>query len=373
MTLFKLSKACSYVVYGALKLLPTNPRKVVFLSRQADTPSIDAKLVIAELKRRSSDVVAVTMCKRDESTLGNHVALIWFMIASMYHLATSKVCVLDSFWPMTSFLKHKEDLKIIQMWHSIAKVKQSGLITVGRPGGRSTEVAKVLRMHEGYDFVIAGGKAWNQFYCESFGITEDVIRNVGLPRIDYLIDNRDRVREEFFEKHPELQEKPIVLYAPTFRRSGDAGVEDLLAAFDYERFNLVVKAHPNQKIDVAGYPVHTCPEFTAREMLLVSAFVVTDYSAIAAEAAAVDVRTAYYVHDYDQYARDNGLNIDLFEVMPGCVFRDARDVVAILGDSYPQEAFERYKETYLFDGLGHSAEAIADVIINEAGLLCEAK
>ena len=66
------------------------------------------------------------------------------MFKSMYHLATSRVCVLDSYWPPVSLLKHKEELRVIQIWHAIGKIKQSGLQSVGKKSGRKAEYADFL-------------------------------------------------------------------------------------------------------------------------------------------------------------------------------------------------------------------------------------
>ena len=94
------------------------------------------------------------------------------ILKTMYHLSTSKVCVLDSYSLPVSILHHKKSLKVIQIWHSMGKIKQSGYQTLDKPSGRSSKMAKLLNMHKNYDIVVAGARAWNDAYCKSFGITE---------------------------------------------------------------------------------------------------------------------------------------------------------------------------------------------------------
>lgn len=106
----------------------------------------------------------------------------------------------------------------------MGKIKASGRQTVGKPQGWNKDVARLMRMHEGYDYVIAGGKAWNAAYEASFGIDESKILNLGLPPSSYLLDNRKRLRKKILARYPQLANKPVVLYAPTFRRGGGVGL-----------------------------------------------------------------------------------------------------------------------------------------------------
>lgn len=356
--------------YAPLKVFPVNFKKVLFLSRQSDETSLDAVLLIEELRGRCPDLEVVCICCRVEKTLSSKLRFANCLLASLYHLATSKVCILDSYWPPVSILKHKSELKVIQMWHALGKVKQSGQQALDRPGGRERRVADVLKMHQGYDFVIAGGEAWNRFYCESFGVSESSIRNIGLPRIDHLVRNAEAVRERIVASYPLLGDKQVILYAPTFRRVGGTSLSALLDVLDLERFCVIAKPHPNQEIGT-DCRVTECPTVSAMDLLTVAEYLITDYSAISLEAAALGVKTVYYVYDYDLYRETTGLNIDLYAEMPGCVFQDAADIPAILSDRYPYESFERYRSKYLFNCVGESAKEIADVVFFEAGLAAE--
>ena len=105
------------------------------------------------------------------------------------------------------------------------------------------------------------------------------------------------------------------------------------------------------------------------ELLAVADFVITDYSAIAVEAAVVGVKTFYYLYDYDVYQEQNGLNLDIPAEFPELVFFEARSLVKALDKEYPTAAFQRYRDKYLFENLGHSTQSIVDAI-DEKGKLC---
>ncbi|WP_262927845.1 CDP-glycerol glycerophosphotransferase family protein [Microbacterium sp. NIBRBAC000506063] len=289
---------------------------------------------------------------------------------SLYHLATAKVCVLDSYWPAVSMLRHRDSLVVYQIWHSLGKIKQTGMQSLGREQGRAAELAHGMRMHEGYDYVVAGAEVWNPQYCASFGVEPAQLLNFGLPRADYLFHNRGKIAERVLARYPELAEKPVVLYVPTFRRGFSAdGARKLAAALDLDRFTLVVKKHPSDTLAMPEQPHLVCPEFSGTELLTVAEYVITDYSSIALEAALIDAKTYYFLYDYERYMSGNGINIDLETEMPHCVFRDADDLQAALTKEYPMAELRRYRDTFVLPDPGHSTADLVDHIF-EAGGLC---
>lgn len=361
------------LIYGVLKLFPARKNKVLFLSRQSNTLTLDFRLTQEELEREAPDIEIVTICHRLEGEGSGAASFAKSTLRSMYHLATSSVCVLDAYWPAVSLLHHKKSLTVIQMWHALGKIKQSGYQTLGKESGRSAEIARLMKMHEGYDYIIAGGRAWNSFYCQSFNTTEDKLINCGLPRIDYLLETEKQNREAVLAAYPEFQDKKVVLYAPTFRRNIELRWQGLaeIAGEDSD-FVLVIKGHPNQRIELGKLPdkqgIYTCPAFTSGEILAACDFLITDYSAIAIEGAVLDKPTDYFVYDYEEYRKKNGMNIDLFEEMPGCVFRNAEALIENLREGeYNRQALESYRKRYLPENLGNSTKEICALILRNLG------
>ena len=361
-------------IYFFLKLLPARHNKAVFLSRQSNELTLDFKRVQEELKRQQPDVEIVTLCNRLEGEKsGGLVHFAVTTLKSMYHMATSRVCVLDAYWPAVSILNHKKSLTVIQMWHALGKIKQSGYQTLGKESGRGEDIARLMKMHENYDYIIAGGKAWNPYYCASFGTTEDKLVNCGLPRIDHLLETAQSNREAVLETYPQFAGKTIILYAPTFRRNIELHWEQLVDAVaeanrkENDKYVLVVKGHPNQKLETEGKAgVYDCPEFKAVDLLAVCDYLVTDYSAIAIEGAILSRPTWYFVYDYEEYREKNGMNIDLFDVMPGCVYRSGAELMEHLsGEPYPNSVLDAYRKNYLPENLGTSTKQITELILKK--------
>lgn len=352
------------IFYGILKLLPTKENRVVFFSRQDNELSLDFRLLKDQLEKQCPSVEVKTICCRLGDDNKNYFKFAMAMLKSMVYLATARVCVLDAYWPTVSMLNHKKSLTVIQMWHALGKIKKSGYQTLDKDFGRSGHVARKMNMHEKYDIIIAGGKAWNPMYCASFGTTEDKLLNIGLPRIDYLLETAKINKHAVLEKYPQFKDKTVLLYAPTFRRNDSTAWSNLLNEIDFEKYILIVKAHPNQAITWDNENVYDCPEFKAVDLLSTCDYLITDYSAIAIEGAIVGANTYYYLYDYEEYREKNGMNIDIFEEMPGCAFRNAQDLMkAIDQGDYPIDVFESYKKRFLPENLGKSTQLLAETVI----------
>ncbi|MCQ2551221.1 MAG: CDP-glycerol glycerophosphotransferase family protein [Clostridia bacterium] len=363
--IIKIFKAILSFIYMLIKLLPTRKNRVIFLSRQDSQLSLDFRLLKEELEKEDVDIKYI--CSRLGDGDKNYLKFGLAMLKSMVYLATARVCVIDAYWPAVSMLKHKKDLCVIQMWHALGKIKKSGYQTLDKEFGRSKKMSELLNMHEGYTYIVAGGKAWNPMYMASFNTTEDKLVNIGLPRIDHLLSTRDSNREKVLSIYPEFKDKKVILYAPTFRRNDSNAWEKLLEEIDFEQYYLIVKAHPNQKLTWDNENVYSCPEFKAVDLLSTADYLITDYSAIAIEGAILNTKTYYYLYDYQEYRDKNGMNIDIFTEMPGCAFREASELMAALKGEYSQKALDRYREKFLPEELGTSTKKLAQLVMKELG------
>lgn len=363
--IIKTGKFCLGILYGILKLFPVKQNKVLFLSRQADTLSLDFSMLKDSLMDKEPHLRIVSICNRLDDSKKGLVGFGIDTLRSMYHLATSRVCVLDAYWPAVSVLHHKKSLTVIQMWHALGKIKKSGYQTLGKESGRGETLAKLLNMHENYDYIIAGGEAWNPYYCQSFNTTEDKLCNIGLPRIDTSLPQRKQTGRQILAAYPQMKEKQVILYAPTFRRNIQLKWENLLEEIDFSKYILVIKGHPNQKIECSRDGVLLCPEFKAVDLLSVCDYLITDYSAIAVEGAILNKKTYYYLYDYEEYTEKNGINVNPFESMPGCAFQSAADLMKDLqSGQYNFEALKAYREKYLPRDLGTSTEKLRDLVLS---------
>ncbi len=352
-------------IYFFLKLFKTDNKKVLFITRQSDTIPLDFELLINSLKKEDNLLHIKIICKKMNKGLVNYIKYYFHIIYQMYHIATSKVCVIDSYNIAICNLKHKKSLFVLQIWHSIGKIKKSGYQTLDKESGRTTKIAKCLNMHKNYSKIVAGGSSFNKYYIESFNTTEDKILNYGLPRIDYLINNEKTIRKKILNKYNEFSNKKIILYVPTFR-TYKIDIDDFIKNFDFDNCILIIKCHPNQKINIHDERVYTCDDFSSTDILTVSDYVITDYSSMCLEAAVLNKKLLFYVFDYDKYIDSNGLNLDPLIEISSCAFKDIRSITNIIkNDNYDNLAYQEFRKKYLPKKLGSSTKMITDLILKE--------
>ena len=123
------------VVYFFLKFLPTKKNKVLFISRQSNKPSIDFLILEKELRKLKFKTILIT--KKIEKGFVNYIKYYFNLYKQMYHLATSKVCIIDSYCIPVCILNHKKSLIVIQIWHAMAAIKQFGYQTLTKSDGRN--------------------------------------------------------------------------------------------------------------------------------------------------------------------------------------------------------------------------------------------
>ena len=360
----QLFKLFMNFIYIFIKLFKTK-HKVTFLSRQSNDITLDFKFLITQLKEKDKDIEIVTLCKKFDNLKKHFIKYALYTLKSMYHIATSKVCVIDSYCLPISILKHKKNLKVLQIWHALGAIKKFGYQSVGKKSGRSNTVASALNMHKNYDLIISGSKEMTKYFAKAFGYQKDKFLNCGLPRIDYLIKNEKTLKEEIFDVYPKLKEKINILYAPTFRTTKDDATIDLIKNINLDKYNLIIKSHMNQKMNYDDKNIFTCDKYSSLDLLTICDYLITDYSAIAIEGAILDKKTYYYVFDYEKYKENNGLNIDLYKEMPGCVFDKAQDLALNLEkNNYDLQLIKKYKNKYITNQKGNSTEIIVDKILN---------
>ena len=313
------------IPYALLKLLPTR-NKVVLISRNNTKTSIDFQLLEREIKRQSPDTKVVILNHYMQSKL-KHIRDI---LVEMYHLATSRGCIIDSYVIAVSILHHKKSLIIVQIWHALGAIKQFGYMTLGKKAGHSERIAKIMNMHGNYTYVTCGSNATRPIFQQTFGVSRRIIEPIGEPRVDYLLDQDtyQANRQKILTKYPGLNGKKIVLYAPTFRRGHKIHPSELINQFDLNNYAIIVKQHrlDKTKLPKSDSIIQIKDEFDSLELLPIADYVITDYSAITFEAALLNKPLYFWVYDYDTYQKECGFTFDYRSEMPGLITKQARTI-----------------------------------------------
>ena len=350
-TLLKVLIVLLNIVYFFIKLLPTK-NKVVMISRQSNSVNLDFKLLGKELEKKHK---VVYLCKKLEggvnSGIKERIKYGLHMFKQMKELATSKVCVLDSYSPAVSILKHKKSLKIVQIWHSIGTMKRFGYTALGKEEGSKREIAEVMKMHKNYDLVCSSSKAYIDHLASGFGIDENKIEVYTLPRIDLLNDKKYEIetKEKIFKEYPSLKEKTNIVYCPTFRKDETLFYEklnELVESIDYNKYNLIVKIHPLSKAKIEDERVICDRKFSTFDMLFIADKVITDYSCVLYEAGVRNIPLYFYCFDLEEYLNKRGIALD-YKELPGYQEKDAKKLSKTLNNKYDMDYLRKFINKYV--------------------------
>lgn len=365
----KIVIICMRVIYAVIKICPVKD-KVVFISRQTDKATIDFTLIISELEKRNCGWKAVVLAKRIKPTVAGICVYAVNMLRQMYHLATSKVVLIDGYCIAVSVLKHKKDLQVIQIWHAIGCMKKFGYAMIGEDEGSSAEMAKVMRMHKNYNYALISSTSFIRDYIEGFNIEEEKILQIPLPKADVLTSEKYMFekRRELEEKYPKLKNKKNILYCPTFRKNEDVSamaIHQLIGEIDFTRYNFIYNPHPNSRALTCDQRIISLP-YTTTELLSIADYVVSDYSSVIYEAGLAKKPVFLYGYDWKEYSQKRSFNLDLKKDVPVLFTDKASELIkAIEENNFDYDRFQKFIDDNVVIPEGGCTKAIVDLILGE--------
>jgi len=349
-------------IYSFYKLGKTK-NTVAFISRQSETPSMDFRYLINELKTDYPEYEIVVLCKMIGQGMGGKIKYVPELFRQMKAMASAKVVVLDGYCILASMLRHKKELKIMQIWHALGAFKRFGKSILDMEGGKSSSMAEAFHMHGNYDLIAASGDACVPHFAEAFGYPEERFIPIGIPRMDYLTssEENERLKQNIYQKYPALNNgKKTILYVPTFRDTeADTAAlrkatEELVNQVNYTEYNLIVKHHVvdsnKEEIYIDSRMNKIQGEaFTGMDFMAVCDFAVTDYSSIIYEALLKNLPIYIYCFDSEKYIDERGFYIDFWRDIPAVYSKNAKGICEhiALGKTADAEKIQAFKNAYV--------------------------
>lgn len=352
------------VIYFFIKLFTRQKQnKITMLSRQSNNVNLDFRLLKAYLEKNEELEIQV-LCKMIPENLTEKIKYCFGIINDMYHIATSKVCIIDGYNIPISALKHKKGLEVIQIWHALGAIKKFGYQALDKGEGSNKKVAKIMRMHANYALVTCASKATSEFYAEAFGTDRNNIKVLGMPRIDYILGKEIKEKKEkILKENPKLKEKKNIVYVPTFRKGKKIDLSDLIQSVDETKYNLIIKLHPLDETEIDDK--YVIKKYSSTDLINVADYVITDYSAMAFEAAILEKPLFFYLYDIDEYEEGRGLNINLQKEMRSSTSSKIEDIISTIeNDAYNYEELTRFKNRYIETIDTNNTKRIAEYIEN---------
>lgn len=364
-----------FAVFGAYyKLLCKNevvPNRITFMSGRRDEIGGNPEFVYNLIKDRD-DIDFQFLLFSDPNGHNRLKNVSKFL--KLY--ASSSVVIVDDYFRLLNMVPKRDNVKLFQLWHACGAFKTFGFTRLGKKGGPKQTDPN----HRMYDYAIVSSQEIAKHYAEGFGLSDENVVATGIPRTDIFMDKEyeNSVVESFYEKHPQLKTKKIMLFAPTFRGNGQMSAFYPLSAFDprnvYEElggeYAIIIKLHPfcQERFEIPeeykDFIIDLSEEDELNDLLFVTDLLVTDYSSVVFEASLLNIPMVFYAFDLYDYISSRDFYYDFEGFVPGkIVFSENELINSIANRDFQQEKVDGFKNKFFDDLDGRSSQRVAKLIL----------
>lgn len=283
--------------------------------------------------------------------------------------------------------KPRENQQVIQLWHGCGAFKKWGYSTVNLEWGADKETLEEYPIHNTYTYVTVSSESVKKFYAEAFNCDEKIIHADGVPRTDKYFDEKyvSSAREKVLEKYPEIGNRKIILYSPTFRGAskGKANFTQMLD-FIYlkkhleKEYVILVKLHPFVKKGMnlskglkeiyGDFVFDVSKTLPIDDAMCAADMVVTDYSSLIFEYALLMRPMIFFAYDLRQYDRERSFYSDYENFVPGDIVNDTEELYLAIRKNekhFDRERVVKFKTEFMSACDGKSTDRILKIIERE--------
>ena len=223
-----------------------------------------------------------------------------------------------------------------------------------------------------------------EVFSRCFGVPEERILKVGLPRNDELVHFSEAGRNEIrrFLGISDSDTRKIILYCPTFREYVQDNMHDVILlppmhiAKWKERLSsnyiLLFRAHyevsKTMRIvddefvrDMTAYPV-------LNDLMIVSDVLISDYSSIFFDYSIMEKCMLHFTYDFDEYSSKRGMYFDVRDFLSGSSDEDGLiTLLKTLDYQHEVEKTRVFRNTFV-NYYGNATEKTIDYVAGQLGL-----
>ena len=364
-------------------------------------------------KRKNPSLNIKTLKKEDyqfKMNIRGLFKIINFFIIVPYHIASSKIILMDNIFLTFAYTKFKKNVSVVQLWHGTGTIKKFAL---------DSEKGKLKKLAQKSNFrnthLVVGSDEMVSIYKSAFAVEDKNIFPIGSPRTDLFSDKEliNSKKNDFYEKYPELLNKKIVLYAPTFRDEAinlynnngkyseknekeknsflNLEIVNILKKLD-ENYILALRLHPaisknfsikdinidkslqKRIYDFSNNNINKIDEnndyvndnITLNSLLLVSEVLISDYSSIIFEYSLLNKKMIFYPYDIKEYEeKSRGFYFDYESFVPGSIFYSVEGISEEIMkkiDENDKIIIKKFKEKYMDKADGKSRERLYRIL-----------
>ena len=364
---------------------PIKNKKILLIMTHDDGDEGNVGTVYRFFQREDKDLIFKKVT-RDNFTFKPNKNLfknlIYMFIFVPYHMATSKTIFMDNVFLPFSKIKVKKDTRLVQLWHGTGALKKFGLEC------EEGWIKKLgISTNRNTTHFIVGSSWMKEVYKTAFAATEDRIFNIGCPRTDLFFNEYtlQEKRDEFFNDYPELIDKKIILYAPTFRdkesKSDELLIHLNIAKMMSELDNSYViglRLHPHvaSSIDLDKYVlesyqsrIYDFSNYNKLNTLLICCYIlITDYSSIIYEYAITRKPMIFFSYDLDEFEKfGRGFYGDYISIVPGPIAFKTDEIIKIISREDNSDIYniDKFLSTYLENCDGNSRERLYQLLMDK--------
>lgn len=280
-------------------------------------------------------------------------------------LYNSKIVIFES-WISKHFNK-PENAIWIDLWHGTPLKKmlydsnEEEIILVN-PNHKKDKFKAIQMM----DYLLMDNPNVSKYFETSFLIGKDRILNYGYPRVKYLLDNKENqeLKQKIREQLKVDKDKKIIMYLPTWRDYNYKNDDENDFAYFLDKSALEKELGNNYVIISKDHAFLrkakdvTVTDIETQELLLVSDFVITDYSSVMFDAFAMDIPVGIISKDYEKYSKSRGLYEDMWQDLKPFVVENEKDLAALVKGYKLNEEYNLIKNKYCYESHGDLKEFI---------------
>ena len=342
--------------------------------------------IYEKMKHINVDVECVFLCHprccKNFTKTGELVYLfesknIWHTLKGIYHLATSRVVMIDNYYGFLSVIEFKKEVECIQIWHAVGAVKKFGIEDPSNNLRSPQVIDRFKKVYRKFDKIVVGSEFMSSIFQKVFLASEDKFLKIGIPRTDFFFQTQkhEKIKQTLFQTNPALANKKVILYAPTFRKDETSNFKLQLDINKMHKtlkdeYALILKLHPS--VDgfrslsdkYSGFVFDYSDYKQVNDLLIITDILITDYSSIPMEFAFLRRKMIFYAYDLHQYKKTNGIWEDYGKNMPGPISKTTDELITeILNPHINLHKIDAFKEKWTAYCEGDASEKFVEYLL----------
>lgn len=357
-----------------------NLRQVLFIETRNNHVSNNFAQFIKWIKNEDYFLIKIIYKGLEKSSYFK--CLLW-QLSMLKAAATAKYIFIYESVPAFSAIHLRKETVLVQTWHGCGAFKRFGYSCIDSIFGFSKEELKIFPQYKNYSYITVSSAAVIPAFQEAMNLFAQPEKFLlGVSRTDVYFDKKfiETAARKIHQKVPQIRERKIILYAPTYR--GHTKKAEAPQMPDFELFrqkgldkhyvvlikqHFVISGRPRIKPQFSSFVYDVTEELSIDELLCVSDICVSDYSSLIFEYSLFERPMIFYAYDLDEYYDWRGFFDDYRTFLPGPIAYTAEELTDYIGSQgtwFDKKKAEAFKKKYMSACDGQATQRLCNVIFN---------